>query len=186
MAGGQGESSGDGGATGWRRFYEFWLTLPGVLTGIAAILGATAALLTAMQIIGPDPPAPPPSTTTEGTLPVPTRVPCSDRKDNDKDGKTDFPQDSGCSSAKDLTEKNSSAPLSPSSTGRSHVPCSDGKDNDEDGKTDFPQDPGCSSAQDPAETDPPCSDGKDNDEDGKTDFPQDPGCSSAEDLAEKQ
>jgi hypothetical protein len=136
MAGGHGESSGGGGTAGWRRFSEFWLTLPGVLTGIAAILGAMAALLTATHF-GPDPPDPSPATTTEGPTTVPLGVPCSDGKDNDGDGKTDFPQDRGCSSAKDPAEKD--------------PPCSDGKDNDEDGKTDFPQDPGCSSAEDMAE-----------------------------------
>jgi hypothetical protein len=103
MAKGQGDPSNGGDATGWRRFYEFWSTLPGVLTGIAALLGAIAALLTATQVFGPDPPDPP--TTTQSPPADAKHAPCSDGVDNDRDGKTDFPQDPGCTSAEDPAEK---------------------------------------------------------------------------------
>ena len=97
---------------------------------------------------------------------------CSDGIDNDGDGKIDFPNDPGCSSAIDTDETD--------------VPqCSDGIDNDGDGLLDFPNDPGCSSYLDATEGgNPACSDGVDNDGDGKVDFPSDPGCSSASDTNE--
>ncbi len=97
---------------------------------------------------------------------------CSDGKDNDGDGKTDYPDDPGCTSASDLDEGDVPA-------------CSDGVDNDKDGKTDYPDDESCSSLLDNDESGPPaCSDGKDNDGDGKVDFPDDPGCGSAADVDE--
>jgi hypothetical protein len=97
---------------------------------------------------------------------------CSDRGDNDQDGKTDYPADPGCTSSEDPAERLPS--------------CSDGRDNDQDGKTDYPADPDCTSPEDPAERQPSCSDGRDNDQDGKTDYPADPDCTSPEDLIEKQ
>ncbi|MBA2346716.1 MAG: hypothetical protein H0V81_00335 [Solirubrobacterales bacterium] len=115
---------------------------------------------------------------------VPPATPqCSDGVDNDGDGKIDFPNDPGCSSASDNSEADSGS--------GAIAQCSDGKDNDGDGKIDFPNDPGCSSASDNSEVDTAntgstaqCSDGKDNDGDGKIDFPNDPGCSSASDNSE--
>jgi hypothetical protein len=52
MASKQDESSSDGNSTRWSRFAEFWKTLPGVLTGIAAVVGAAAALLTETHPFG--------------------------------------------------------------------------------------------------------------------------------------
>ena len=73
---------------------------------------------------------------------------CSDTFDNDSDGKTDFPDDPGCSSAND----NSESPDPPPPPKQ----CADGRDNDNDGKVDFPADRGCSSANDNSESpDPP-------------------------------
>jgi MYXO-CTERM domain-containing protein/uncharacterized repeat protein (TIGR01451 family) len=97
---------------------------------------------------------------------------CSDGKDNDGDGKIDFPADPGCTS--------------PSDNDEAEIPqCSDGLDNDGDGLVDYPNDPGCSSYLDATEGgNPACSDGLDNDGDGKVDFPADPGCSSASDINE--
>ena len=97
---------------------------------------------------------------------------CSDGKDNDGDGKIDYPADPGCTSAADTDETD--------------VPqCSDGLDNDGDGLIDYPNDPGCASYLDATEGgNPACSDGLDNDGDGKVDFPADPGCSSANDTSE--
>jgi hypothetical protein len=104
---------------------------------------------------------------------------CSDGRDNDSDGKIDYPDDSGCSSAQDRAEKNAEP-----ATGK--APCSDGADNDRDGKIDYPSDRGCSSPDDLTEKEAPCSDGADNDRDGKIDYPNDPGCSSPDDLTESQ
>ncbi|MDP8908519.1 MAG: hypothetical protein M3N47_05225, partial [Chloroflexota bacterium] len=99
---------------------------------------------------------------------------CSDKIDNDADGKIDFPDDPGCRRPGDKDERNA---------------CVDGRDNDDDHKVDFPADPGCTDATDNDETDPPvptkpqCSDAQDNDHDGKIDA-LDPGCSSADDNDE--
>jgi len=59
---------------------------------------------------------------------------CSDGRDNDLDGETDFPKDPGCSALSGGDEKEAA--------------CSDGRDNDADGQTDFPKDPGCSALSD--------------------------------------
>ena len=85
----------------------------------------------------PEPPPPPPA-------PVKVVKPvsiCSDGKDNDGDGKTDYPADPGCTSADDNDETDPPQ-------------CSDGKDNDGDGLIDHPNDKGCESASDDDETDP--------------------------------
>src|SRR3989338_6096204 len=99
---------------------------------------------------------------------------CQDGIDNDGDGKTDFPQDPGCSNNQDDDE------------GPFNAQCGDGIDNDGDGAVDYPNDFSCSSRTDDDETNPKsqCQDGVDNDGDGKTDFPQDPGCSSKQDNDE--
>lgn len=77
------------------------------------------------------------------TPPPPPAKQCADGKDNDSDGKVDYPSDQGCSSAEDNTE----APDPPQ--------CSDRVDNDSDRKNNFPNDPGCSSASDNDESDDP-------------------------------
>ena len=69
---------------------------------------------------------------------------CSDGKDNDGDGKIDFPADPGCSSA--LDDDETDAKMS-----AVKAVCEDGEDNDGDGKVDFPDDPGCSSRKDDSE-----------------------------------
>ena len=56
---------------------------------------------------------------------------CEDGLDDDGDGLVDYPEDPGCSSGEDDSEKD---PL---------LECDDGKDNDDDGKVDFPDDPEC-------------------------------------------
>ena len=63
-----------------------------------------------------------------------TPAACADGKDNDADGKIDYPADTGCVSTADNDEVNRAAAAA----------CEDGKDNDGDGKADFPSDPGCS------------------------------------------
>jgi len=65
---------------------------------------------------------------------------CSDGLDDDSDGKIDFPNDPGCTSAIDDTEADDcpSGPNCPA--------CSDGIDNDGDTLTDYPMDTSCPSA----------------------------------------
>lgn len=66
---------------------------------------------------------------------------CSDNIDNDSDGRTDFPNDTGCTSELDNDENNAQ--------------CSDGRDNDGDGLIDFPNDKGCTAADDNKEEEDP-------------------------------
>lgn len=106
---------------------------------------------------------------------------CSDGKDNDNDGMTDFPDDLGCGSEDDDTEDGAAAPQ-----------CDDNRDNDGDGKKDYPDDPGCFAPQADDESDDcpdgpgcaQCSNGKDDDGNGMTDYPADSGCESAADNSE--
>jgi len=137
------------------------------------------------------------------TTPVEEEVPaCSDGRDNDEDGYTDFEGsndnyrtrtliiyeddenemgDLGCSSPEDTDERNI---------------CTDGLDNDNDGYIDT-EDRGCENPEDMDESNPiitggggggsqpaACADGSDNDGDGKADFPQDLGCSDSLDNDE--
>ena len=106
---------------------------------------------------------------------------CNDGIDNDGDGKTDYPSDTGCASPYDTSEKphDISCTDPRDDTERDPYQCNDGIDNDGDGLTDFPSDPGCSSLTDDTETNsngPECDDGKDNDNDGKIDYPADLEC----------
>jgi hypothetical protein len=65
---------------------------------------------------------------------------CEDGSDNDGDGKTDFPNDSGCPNGDDDTEL--IAPGDP-------IPaCGNGVDDEGDALIDYPLDPGCSAAAD--------------------------------------
>lgn len=109
---------------------------------------------------------------------------CSDAKDNDGDGKIDYPADLGCESPTDNDEKDKPE-------------CSDGRDNDNDGKVDK-ADPGCHTdgnanndnsydSNDNDEKDnkvAQCKDKKDNDGDGLEDA-DDPGCHDDQDLTKK-
>jgi len=130
---------------------------------------------------------------------------CADRRDNDGDGWTDWPNDPGCINIFDDDETNTEcadgkdndgdglvdwqqdpgcqgAPTSPSEA--RDPACSDGRDNDGDGAVDYPADLGCANTNDSSERNPQCSDGDDNDGDGKSDFPADPDCTSA--LADRE
>jgi serine/threonine protein kinase len=155
-----------------------------------------------------------PSSTPNSSSSTSKRAVCADQRDNDGDGKTDYPGDRGCSSATDRDERtrpsstspppppppppvtppaNPVAPATPATTtpppAAPTTPrlavCKDGLDNDSDGKTDYPSDPDCRSPTDPAEKVTACADGRDNDSDGKTDYPADPQCTSTDDTAEK-
>ena len=65
---------------------------------------------------------------------------CSDGRDDDNDGRTDFPDDPGCTSAEDGTEEDT-CPAGPGCP-----MCADGLDNDNDGHIDYPADTACASA----------------------------------------
>ncbi len=65
---------------------------------------------------------------------------CSDGRDDDADGKMDYPNDPGCDSTDDADETDDcpSGPNCPA--------CGNGLDDDNDGQTDFPNDTACVSA----------------------------------------
>jgi|GEM_PF-2225681 len=113
---------------------------------------------------------------------------CDDGRDNDGDGRSDYPRDSGCSSYSDDSEG------SGSSNNDNDRQCDDNRDNDGDGDYDYPEDRGCSSRTDNSENsddnnnddrdDRQCDDNRDNDGDGDKDYPEDAGCSSRSDNSE--
>jgi hypothetical protein len=86
---------------------------------------------------------------------------CDNGIDDDHDGYTDYPDDPGCTSPDDPSEKSVD------------IACDDGIDNDGDGKIDM-LDPGCASPAQTTET-TECDDGIDNDGNGLVDF-ADPKC----------
>ena len=67
------------------------------------------------------------------------RAACDDQRDNDNDGRTDYPNDPGCENSEDTDEADPATPRA----------CTNGMDDDNDGLTDFPDDPECQSAADP-------------------------------------
>lgn len=149
-------------------------------------LNATSVQL-AFPFAGP-PPAPlaPVAPVDNVPLEIPeTKAPasakqCSNGKDDDRDGKKDYPADQGCSSKTDSSESPNPAPKptpakkapvarapvaglpGPPAAAPKPAPaqpagktaCTDGRDNDGDGKTDG-ADPGCSGSLDLNEADPP-------------------------------
>ena len=101
------------------------------------------------------------------------RSACENGTDDDGDGRVDFPDDPGCESTSDDSERSAA------------IACDDGLDDDGDGFTDFsdsdgdgvsdpPGDPGCRDPSWPKET-PQCQDGIDND--GRTGIDFDGGAS---------
>jgi hypothetical protein len=85
---------------------------------------------------------------------------CSDGLDNDGDDLIDSPDDLGCDSPSDLSERAEPG---------SQYQCDDGIDNDGDGFIDAPDDPGCPFSYATIENSQ-CDDGIDNDGNGVTDF----------------
>jgi hypothetical protein len=85
---------------------------------------------------------------------------CRDGRDNDADGRIDYPNDPGCSSKTDTSELNTK------------IQCDDGKDNDADGKIDM-ADFGCSGPTDTNEIN--CGDGKCQTGETQANCPQDCG-----------
>lgn len=73
---------------------------------------------------------------------------CSDNRDDDMDGKTDFPDDPGCTTPDDMTEDDTCP-------GTGCPACADGMDNDTDNQTDYPADTSCTSASGTSEADCP-------------------------------
>jgi hypothetical protein len=99
---------------------------------------------------------------------------CSDGKDNDNDGLTDFPADPGCISVSDQNEREAGG-----------AECDNQKDDDGDGLIDFPADSGCLGPTDTSEqANQQCANGKDDDGDGLIDN-ADPGCSGSSDDDER-
>ena len=86
----------------------------------------------------------PPSTMMTCELPV-----CSDTRDDDMDGLTDFPADPGCLAPDDSTEADD-CPAGPNCPD-----CANDIDDDMDGRTDFGMDPSCATASSPSEADCP-------------------------------
>jgi len=96
-------------------------------------------------------------------------VECSDGLDDDGDETVDFPEDPGCTSANDVSEKAAVAFVS------GLLACDDGLDNDGDSLVDM-ADPGCPSPISGPEN-PACNDNLDNDGDSLIDM-TDPGCAN--------
>ncbi len=76
------------------------------------------------------------------SIDVVTGPKCSDGIDNDGDGKTDYPNDPGC------TAPNQDDELDDCPAGPNCPQCANGIDDDGNGSTDYPNDPGCASASD--------------------------------------
>ncbi len=72
---------------------------------------------------------------------------CSDGLDDDADGKLDYPNDPGCSTADDNSEADSCPGIGPNCP-----ECGDGVDNDADGTIDYPGDVTCKAAGDTSES----------------------------------
>jgi hypothetical protein len=77
----------------------------------------------------------PPATTLTCEAPV-----CADGRDDDADGRTDYPADPGCAAPSDDSE------IDACPAGPGCPVCADGLDNDGDGAIDYPADTGCTAA----------------------------------------
>jgi hypothetical protein len=133
--------------------WEYVQFLERANTGAVAFLASEGdRILDAWRQTGMAAPYTMASATWQATVPA-----CADSLDNDGDGRIDYPDDPGCSSATDGSENDAS------------LPCDDRLDDDGDGFVDYPRDPGCRDPSWVAEN-PQCSDGVDNDGDGKIDW----------------
>ena len=81
------------------------------------------------------------------TIPTCELPSCMDGRDNDFDGRADFPLDPGCTEAMDNDESDD-CPAGPGCP-----ECGNGDDDDGDGLSDYPDDLGCTSASDTVEAD---------------------------------
>ena len=120
---------------GARSVIAFFNSVSKIVAGIAAMIAIALAVWGGSQLGQP--------ASTESTE---APAACSDGRDNDKDGKTDFAGgDPGCRGPEDRAERDAAG-------GGGGAACSDGRDNDKDGKTDFAGgDPGCTGPEDRAE-----------------------------------
>ncbi len=73
---------------------------------------------------------------------------CSDGRDDDADGHTDYPLDPGCTTPDDMAEEDPCP-------GTGCPACANGVDDDNDNRTDYPMDPSCTSASGTSEADCP-------------------------------
>lgn len=131
---------------------------------------------------------------------------CQNGFDDDGDGVADYPNDPGCSSPEDESERTEGAPCddgidndgdlridaadpgcdgpADASERAETLACDNGLDDDGDGLVE-PDDPGCAGAADPSERGAgACDDGLDTDGDGLVE-PFDPGCSGPTDVSER-
>ena len=72
---------------------------------------------------------------------------CGDGRDDDGDGRIDYPADPGCVDTADDSEVDACP------SGAGCPACADGADNDADGRIDYPMDPGCQAASSDSEED---------------------------------
>jgi outer membrane protein assembly factor BamB/sugar lactone lactonase YvrE len=127
--------------------------------GLASMVNVRDGTVLTGEGIGPGFTAGFPSELTALCVPGTTGcAPCNNGLDDDDDGNTDHPADTGCTGPADVSE----------------LPeCADAYDNDHDGVTDFGDDPGCRSTSVTSREAPECNDGIDND--GDTDVDLDDG-----------
>ncbi|NVB83105.1 MAG: hypothetical protein HOV81_32300 [Kofleriaceae bacterium] len=83
-----------------------------------------------------------------GTQMICTGPVCNDGRDDDADGKVDYPVDPGCATPDDSTENDTCATPSDPACPK----CSNGIDDDNDGDTDYPMDSTCIAASTNAES----------------------------------
>ncbi|CAN5814910.1 hypothetical protein BH23ACT12_BH23ACT12_02850 [soil metagenome] len=149
-------------------------TIEDPVSTISRNVGPPAPLVVPVPTPSPAPSLEPAPTASPTPSPSPSRRPapqCSNGRDDDGDGRTDFPADKGCSSRTDRTESPDPRPTPPPAPEPPPPPpprapasqpvpppppqCDDGFDNDGDGRVDFDEDFGCSSRTDNDETGPP-------------------------------
>lgn len=120
---------------------------------------------------------------------------CRDGVDNNGDGKIDYPNDPGCTSANDTSELQNDPSCSGPDDNTEAEQCANGIDDDNDGLTDR-ADPGCWTDQKNPESYNPvgdneasatseCQDGVDNNNNELIDYPADLGCTSRLDYSEQ-
>ncbi len=140
---------------------------------ISRNVGPPAPLVVPVPTFSPTPSLEPTPTPTASPTPSPSPSPspqCSNRRDDDRDGRVDFPADRGCTSRTDRTESPDPSPTPPPAPAPAPAPsptfsspppspspqppqCSDGIDNDGDDRVDW-ADLGCDSLTDDDESGP--------------------------------
>ena len=147
----------------------------GIVVALLVAAGVASAVVTSGDAT--EPPGPP------------AAAACDNERDDDGDGRIDFPNDPDCDSPGDTDETHETGP--PPNPPPAAA-CDNARDDDGDGLVDFPNDPDCDSSDDTDETGPPpnpppaaaCDNARDDDGDGLIDFPNDPDCDSSDDTDE--